>query len=108
LFYLSNSRGITSLKEGRPGQPDREKTAAMRNTAIATLALIASLAAPAAARETLAYGMNWNMRQDLATMDAPQPWSALTIAQQRAQRAAYQQTKARPFGGTGRRSSMTR
>ena len=74
----------------------------MRRTAIATLALIASLAAPASARETLAYGMNWNMRQDLATMDSPQPWSALTIAQQRAQRAAYQQTKARPFTGAAR------
>lgn len=77
----------------------------MRRIAIAALAMTASLAAtanPAAARDTLAFGMNWNMRQDLATMDAPQPWSALTIAQQRAQRAAYQQTKARPFTGTAR------
>ena len=75
----------------------------MRYAAIALLALTASLAAnPASARQTLAYGMNWNMRQDLATMDAPQPWSARTIAQQRAQRAASQASKARSFNGTGR------
>lgn len=62
-------------------------------TTIAALALIAGLAAtaPAQARDTLVYGMNWNMRQDLMTMDQPQPWSALTIAGQRAQRTAIQQ-----------------
>ena len=76
----------------------------MRRTAIAFLALTTSLAAtPATARETLAFGMDWNKRQDLARMDAPQPWSALTIAQQRAQRAGYQASKARPFTGTPRR-----
>lgn len=46
----------------------------MRSIAIATLALSASLAAtPASARETLTCGMSWNMGQDLARMDAPQP-----------------------------------
>ncbi len=72
---------------------------------IAPLALIAALS-PASAREAqLVYGQTWRMPQDLARMDAAQPQSALTIAQQRARRAAYQASKARGFSGTAQRVS---
>jgi hypothetical protein len=81
----------------------------MRKIILTTgLALITGLAfAPTAsqAREALVYGQTWRMPQDLARMDAPQPQSALTIAEQRARRAAYQASKARNFPGIARRAS---
>ena len=84
----------------------------MRNITIlaATLALTAGMAlsaAPAAARDVLAVGQSWNMRQDLARMDAPaRPpgfTAPLSLNEQRARRAAYQRSMARQYSGLAQR-----
>ncbi len=76
----------------------------------ATLALTAGMAlsaAPAQAREVLAFGQGWNMPQDLARMDAPaRPLgftAPLTVSDQRARRAAIQRSQARQFSGLANR-----
>lgn len=62
--------------------------------AIAAIAIAAGIAAPAQARNTLVVGQASPMPQDLHSMQGRS-----SIAMQRAQRLAYQQTKARPITG---------
>lgn len=63
--------------------------------AIAAIAIAAGIAAPAQARTTtLVVGQATPMPQDLHSMQG-----RTSIAMQRAQRLAYQQTKARPITG---------